>query len=184
MKSKICFLISLALSLMLPMASGGQNDSLTLQEKKNAWLEMKAAEAKAETAEPPSPELPDQLRSDFTRDSLSEKRYYESLTRYFEYRIFGYNHRQKVFAWQLVSSKVIFFAVLFLVLAGIYFSYMQFHKALLAGEAGNADLKTDLEASPQGIKVSSPVLGVIILAISLIFFYLYLLYVYPVAETF
>ena len=39
---------------------------------------------------------------------------------------------------------------------------------------------TQIEASLQGIKVSSPVLGVIILTISLLFFYLYLYFVYPI----
>lgn len=41
---------------------------------------------------------------------------------------------------------------------------------------------TKIEASLQGIKVSSPVLGVIILIISLLFFYLYLIFVYPVKD--
>jgi hypothetical protein len=41
-------------------------------------------------------------------------------------------------------------------------------------------MKTDIEFSGKGIKVSSPVLGVVILAISLGFFYLYLRHVYPI----
>jgi hypothetical protein len=39
-----------------------------------------------------------------------------------------------------------------------------------------------LDLSTAGLKVSSPVLGVIILVISLAFFYLYLVYVYPISE--
>jgi len=39
-----------------------------------------------------------------------------------------------------------------------------------------------LELGQTGLKVSSPVLGVIILVISLAFFYLYLVYVYPIGE--
>jgi hypothetical protein len=35
-----------------------------------------------------------------------------------------------------------------------------------------------------GIKVSSPVLGVVILVISLAFFYFYLVYVYPIENIF
>jgi hypothetical protein len=41
---------------------------------------------------------------------------------------------------------------------------------------------TELEASLTGIKVSSPVLGVIILALSFLFFYLYIKFVYPIHE--
>ena len=43
---------------------------------------------------------------------------------------------------------------------------------------------TSFSASATGISVSSPVLGVIILVISLAFFYLYLVYVYPISELF
>jgi hypothetical protein len=43
---------------------------------------------------------------------------------------------------------------------------------------------TSLELSTTGLKVSSPVLGVVILALSLGFFYLYLVYAYPIQEGF
>jgi hypothetical protein len=39
---------------------------------------------------------------------------------------------------------------------------------------------TEFSASPQGIKVASSTLGVIILVISMCFFYMYLAYVYPI----
>ena len=53
----------------------------------------------------------------------------------------------------------------------------------LAAQASSLGLDTSLEASAQGIKVSSPVLGVIILSLSLLFFYLYLSFVYPIQES-
>jgi hypothetical protein len=43
---------------------------------------------------------------------------------------------------------------------------------------------TSIEAGKSGFKISSPVLGVIILTLSLAFFYLYLVHVYPVSDTF
>jgi len=43
-------------------------------------------------------------------------------------------------------------------------------------------IATDLEISAKGIKVSSSVLGVIVLLISMAFFYLYARYVYPIQE--
>jgi len=44
----------------------------------------------------------------------------------------------------------------------------------------NTYLKNELEVSTSGIKVNSSVLGVIILILSIAFFYLYILYVYPI----
>ncbi|HLL73858.1 MAG TPA: hypothetical protein VK421_01065 [Pyrinomonadaceae bacterium] len=117
---------------------------------------------------------------------------------YFDYRIEGLKHRQSVLRWQLLSSRVIFVMVIFLVLAGVYFAGVQFHRgaprkvqkvsttevtaSVAGGMTESRDEVTQIEASLKGIKVSSPVLGVLILVISLMFFYLYLIYVYPINE--
>lgn len=115
-----------------------------------------------------------------------------ALTSYYEYRTRGFEHRKQVFAWQLLSAKIIFVIVVFLVLVGLYFSWVQFHKKMDAPVTGNAqslggnapgpEPATTISASTKEIKVSSPVLGVIILVISLLFFYLYLIYVFPIEE--
>lgn len=127
-----------------------------------------------------------------------------SLTAYYRYRETGFEHRRAVFGWQLLSSKIIFAAVILLVGVGLYFSWLQFMAAARGAEAaataaategeapgvaaappaGGAGLATTVEASATGIKVSSPVLGVIILVISLAFFYFYLVHVYPISEVF
>ncbi len=114
------------------------------------------------------------------RDSALQAKYFESITAYYDYRVNGFRHRHSVFQWQLYSSKVVFIAVLVLLLAGIVFSGIQFWKGLKDKQLE----ATSLEALPTGIKVSSPVLGVIVLIISLLFFYLYLVYIFPVQETF
>lgn len=122
----------------------------------------------------PSPELFDQP---------TREKYLDALRGYYAYRTSGYQHRQTVFQWQFFSSKVIFVAVLALVFAGIYFAAVQFHSALgrkRKTEASESDGITEFVASVKGIKVSSPVLGVVILVISMVFFYLYLVYVYPI----
>lgn len=93
------------------------------------------------------------------------------------YYQFGLNHRQSVLEWQHLSTKIILFVVLTLVGMGLYFAWVQFQ----SGETLNADNKIELSA--EGLKVSSPVLGVIILALSIGFFYLYLVHVYPITET-
>lgn len=131
--------------------------------------------------------LPDVYSADFYGDSLVIAHYKESVKTYFQYRIFGYQHRQKVFRWQLLSSKIIFGIVISLVVAGIYFSYLQFRKImheLPADKAGdNLSTKIAIDAKAGG-SIDSRVLGVVILFISLMFFYLYLVYVYPIEEIF
>ena len=115
-----------------------------------------------------------------------------SLEAYYRYHEGGFHHRRAVFDWQLLSSKIIFAVVILLVPVGVYFSWLQF-MAGARGEPGPPDIPTaqadpqnhtTIEASVKGIKVTSPVLGVIILMISLAFFYLYLVHVYPISELF
>ncbi len=109
------------------------------------------------------------------------------------YYTFGMQHRKKTFEWNLFSSMITFWVVIALVFAGISFAALQFYMYVKERqymlrrkiEIKNDDaLNTALEANLSGIKISSPVLGVIILIISLLFFYLYLVYVYPIQETF
>ena len=105
-----------------------------------------------------------------------------ALKAYYDYRTEGFDHRQRVFEWQLLSSRIIFVVVIALVGAGIYFSWLQFRADLKKTDQEGDPTVSTLEASTSGIKVSSPVLGVVILVISLLFFYLYLQYVYPIEE--
>ena len=123
----------------------------------------------------------------FSDDPELKKQYKEALGEYYRYRVSGYRQRQSVFAWQLFSSKFIFLTVLLLVFLGMYFAALQFHaglKFLRKGMLDQAGLKTELELSSGHGKVDSPVLGVIILLLSLAFFYLYLVFVYPIHDTF
>ncbi len=108
-----------------------------------------------------------------------------------------YTHKRSVLNWQYTSSRIIFYLVIFLVLTGVFFSGVQFYrsfkpKPLVLPQKGlskemmamlielQKEGVTELSVSGEGLKVSSPVLGVIILALSLIFFYLYLWIVYPI----
>ena len=126
---------------------------------------------------------------EFLKDEKTNALYLKAWQAYYDYLSQGLAYRLKVFRWQALSSIIIFYTVLVLVFAGILFSGIQFYKSMRfsadKGQNGKADQPlTEFEASASGIKVSSPVLGVIILVISLAFFYLYLVYVYPIQETF
>jgi hypothetical protein len=130
-------------------------------------------------------------------DPPTKQKVLASFDEYLNYRISGYQHRREVFQWQLYSSKITFYVVIFLVLAGVYFSGIQFHRSMgqrrprvVADKevtqvvSTGAEEVTEITATLKGIKVSSPVLGILILVISLAFFYLYLRYVYPIEEIF
>lgn len=116
-------------------------------------------------------------------------RSYRASLQYYEA---GLDHRARVFAWQHLSTRVIFFVVLGLVAMGVFFAWIQFRQgmALRARETGAGMDATassegpdhELEISAKGLKVSSPVLGVVILGLSLAFFYLHLVSVYPISE--
>jgi len=97
----------------------------------------------------------------------------------------GLAHRARVIRWQHVSTIVIFWVVLGLVAIGVYFAWLQFARAMaIRPTAGEPGPTHSIELSVGGIKVSSPVLGVIILTLSLAFFYLYLVHAYPIQEIF
>lgn len=126
-------------------------------------------------------------------DEKTRQRYLDAMQRYYEYRASGYAYRSRVFEWQLLSSRIIFVVVLLLVGTGIYFAAVQFRAAMRAATRAaasveptttspGASLTTQFEISGKGIVINSSVMGVIILALSLAFFYLYLVYVYPITD--
>jgi hypothetical protein len=127
---------------------------------------------------PPDPE---------SLDAPTKEKYLAALREYYEYHISGLHHRKKVFEWQLFSSKLIFVVVLLLVFSGICFAAIQFHGTFRRKDeigAPDSHAVSEFVASVKGDKVGSPVLGVVILVISMVFFYLYLLFVYPIENVF
>jgi hypothetical protein len=143
-----------------------------------------------------NPAMPAAPRDIVLSDPATRQKYLSAMQRFYEYRANGYTYRSRVFEWQLLTSRVIFIIVLVLVAAGIYFAAVQFHVAMIAARrnlrhapAGDAPaaanpLATQFEVSAKGIVINSSVLGVIILGLSLAFFYLYLVYVYPIQNVF
>jgi hypothetical protein len=132
-----------------------------------------AADAKSvDPAAPLPPPVP---------DPQTRALYLSAMREYYAYCNTRLQHRRSVFGWQLLSAKIIFVAVLLLVFSGIYFAAVQFYSGLKTNAAPQT---TEIVASMKEVKVTSPVLGVIILVISLAFFYCYLVYVYPIADIF
>ena len=117
----------------------------------------------------------------------------------FVYESARLDHRRRSFEWSLSANKVIFAVVVVLVFAGLLLAAVQFASGMGYRLGRRDDLaaaepppdKVD-KAAPLGsmeielgldrLKVTSSVLGVIILALSMGFFYLYVLYVYPITQ--
>lgn len=94
-----------------------------------------------------------------------------------ENRIAAMKYERDVFEWQLLSSKVIFYLVVFLVVVGVAFAAVQFSVGIRHHAAAESD---EAELTLRGLKIRSQYLGVITLIVSLAFFFLYLRTVYPI----
>lgn len=124
-----------------------------------------------------------------------------------EYWTYAYHNTRHVFEWNYISTILIFFIVVLLVLSGLGFAawqlrysmqlgskrmqIMEAHAAALTAAAAGSNTAsaaiasedtndTTLKISATGLEVHSATLGVIILAFSMCFFYMYLKFVYPI----
>ncbi len=129
----------------------------------------------------------DAARAAFTRVFVDS--YAPAMAAQLDYTRQSVDHRGRTFEWQLLSSRIIFFTVIGLVAVGVLFSGWQFHMAMTQAatlpkgqEMTGSGTQSTLEVSPTGLKITSNVLGVVILALSLAFFYLYLEHVYEIRE--
>jgi hypothetical protein len=98
-----------------------------------------------------------------------------------EYAAWHDKYVERVYEWQYYSSMILFLVVLALVVSGLYFAYMQFKVSLQVAGTKPADQELTIDA--HGVVLKSSFLGVVILAFSLAFFFLYLRYVYPITAT-
>lgn len=120
-------------------------------------------------------------------DPETKRLYEKALQDYYSYRSKGLEHRGAVFRWQLLSARMIFVIVLGLVICGVIFAGIQFRISMQHYKQNGLkteDVSSNIEFSKEGMKISSSVVGLIILFLSLAFFYLYLVYVYPIENAF
>ncbi|MDR7127687.1 sterol desaturase/sphingolipid hydroxylase (fatty acid hydroxylase superfamily) [Algoriphagus sp. 4150] len=127
---------------------------------------------------------------------IAREKYFEN--QYSQYFTENLKHRKQTFDWQLFSTKLIFFTVIIIVLCGLLFSGIQFYQSIKQTAAlyklANAENieqlakldpaeKTEIELSiSNGVKITSSIIGLVILVVSIAFFYLYILYVYPINQ--
>ncbi|HET6175905.1 MAG TPA: hypothetical protein VFE61_03160 [Candidatus Sulfotelmatobacter sp.] len=126
-------------------------------------------------------------------DPATRAKKQEALRAQYDYNIFSIQHAERTFEFQYWTGKIIFWIVLLIVFAGLALSAVQFYVGLRhplesRAKAGAKESPQDdpsvseFEATLQGIKLKSSVLGLIILAMSMVFFYLYLKYVYTITN--
>ena len=126
-------------------------------------------------------------------DSVNYKKY-QYLIAEWEYLSNSLDQRRSAYEWSHTSTILIFWMVMIIVAFGLVFSAIQFYISMLTARSkvknpsgkedsvnGNTN-PTSVKISLSGLEVNSSVLGIIILIISLAFFYLYLIYVYPIRE--
>lgn len=85
--------------------------------------------------------------------------------------------RVKTFEQQLCFNVVILILVIIITLAGIGFTWVQMKETSTA-----QGQETSIEITRDGLKIRSSVIGLLILVVSLVFFYLYLIGVYKIEE--
>ena len=118
---------------------------------------------------------------------MEQQRYQKKLHLYYQESL---ETRRKVFSWNHASTVVIFWMVIVIVCFGLIFSAIQFRISMINAKNKSKDqqsepekgTQTSLKLSMSGVEVNSSVLGIIILVISLGFFYMYLIHVYPIEK--
>jgi hypothetical protein len=141
-----------------------------------------------------------------TEDSAAKS---QALKSNYEYAIWLNGYTRRVFENQNHYSMIIFGVVNVLVLAGLYFAWIQFKATLhlilrirpvskpvkkkatsepdlddeLPSESVNSGIFSQLKFGPDGVAISSSFIGLIILGFSMGFYLMFLKYVYPIQST-
>jgi cytochrome c-type biogenesis protein CcmH/NrfG len=184
MQRRIRSVVLFILVIALPLFSAGQDSDATKKAFEKAVSMSKDIEA--DTAK----ESISTINTD--RDLLKRSNEY------------NFMHQQRSFTWQYYSGIVIFFLVVVIVGMGLVLSYQQFKlnerlvtpvkTTVITDAANNTTEQTTstalapaavfttstMEIGKDGLKINTAVIGLIILSLSIAFFFLYLKYVYPV----
>lgn len=101
----------------------------------------------------------------------------EYKTEQLQWHIYKYEHARKTFNFHHLTTILTFILVHLIVIVGLYLTWLQFHRD--SGSDPGAE-PHELSIGKDGLKIRSSVIGLIVLALSLGFYYLYLKNVYPV----
>lgn len=118
------------------------------------------------------------------RNELIDKRK-NLLIEQIDHEIWKIRFIEKSFEWQFASSFIILVIVIAIVIAGLYFSYIQFTKSFKQENKDSEKqeiTETRIKIGKGEMEISSSVIGLIILTLSFAFFYLYITNVFPLKE--
>ena len=174
-------LVAQAESAESPAGASSQEESSLMQKLKEGMAVSTPQAAPKDGTPPLRDEIMERIWCGAVEDQVTRDVCWQAYQARMNYYIGAMGHRSRVFWWQHMASRAIFLVVISLVTVGVYFAWVQFRKDI-AGPPKEEQHQIELATS--GLKVSSPVLGVIILVVSLAFFYLYLVYVFPIIDTF
>jgi len=128
---------------------------------------------------PADKQSPPTLQAAASNNSVLAAKNAEWDAAYIDYQIWALKHSEKLFFWQHLVSQVISFLAFTMVAIGFYYAGVQFKTA--QQHASDAQLQhTEIKATLEGFSVKTSALGVVILAMSMAFFFLYLKYVFPI----
>jgi hypothetical protein len=199
-----CFLL---LSLIV-LARNGR-----AQAKKAGFEDFKKLRNEASVTSVPPRLLPSVTPCSGWEDEI-KKQCILAYSEYYRHEAGVFKQQEKVYDFQLLSSKVILLIVILLVLSGIVFAGLQFWYALIKAPLIDSNppqpvvsppgtptdqvgagivpptpkrnvgdtFTSDLEVSMTGFKVKSSILGLLLVLISMVFFFLYIRYVYPIEQ--
>jgi hypothetical protein len=105
------------------------------------------------------------------------QKYIEAELAHYDYQIDMMNVTKALYDWQHMASNVILFLVVLVVLAGVAFSGLQLWKAV---SQGGPQSTTELELSATKFRITSSIVGIVVLSLSLVFLYLFVLKVYTI----
>jgi hypothetical protein len=125
-------------------------------------LNAKIAASKQQTYDVSNPEIAKKLH-DVQIASLEQRADY-------------YRDYTKLYNWELSASSVMLWVTVIVVVCGLIFSGIQLWHAMKVGQ--NTDGTWEISAT--GMKITSSIVGVVVLAMSIAFVYLFLDRVYPI----
>ena len=96
------------------------------------------------------------------------------------YKIFALNHAKCLYKFQFIMTIVIFILVLAIVAFGMYLSYLQFSKDYI--KDNEKSTATNLKIGLTQLEISSNIIGLVILVISLAFFFIFVTKIYEITD--
>jgi hypothetical protein len=194
MKSAVLLWLLLLSPFFFISADYAQTSPTTPQVAPRAETPAKPMEAPVQA---PSEDEKQQMLDNCKRayDELAAKadsKGYAAWQDYKEYYYRTYQHdlaesQLNAFKWQATASKILIWVVVIVCLSGVVFSGYQLWRATAPGPVGGgadgktADpLATNVELSWQNVRVTSSVIGLVVLVISVAYLYLFLKEVYHI----